>query len=130
MMTNGAIAPPMEEPLSNNAVARARSRFGNHSETALVAAGQLADSPRPSRKRNPAKLFQPVASEVSIETTEYQKTGDGPKGNIGYPARLHEIDHFIAVLKQTARRIEPAQFDGIEAALRQARTDLGLDRGP
>ena len=57
-------------------------------------------------------------------------TADGPKGNIGYPARLHEIDHFIAVLKQTARRIEPAQFDGIEAALRQARTDLGLDRGP
>src|SRR5206468_12685535 len=74
MMTNGAIAPPMEEPLSNNAVASPRSRFGNHSETALVAAGQLADSPKPSRQRNPAKLFQPVASEVSIETTEYQMT--------------------------------------------------------
>src|SRR5262245_51370658 len=74
MMINGAIAPPTDEPLSNNAVAKARSRFGNHSETALVAAGQLADSPTPSRKRNPAKLFQPVASEVSIETAEYQRT--------------------------------------------------------
>src|SRR5580704_1916683 len=74
MITNGAIAPPMEEPLSNNAVASPRSRLGNHSETALVAAGQLADSPKPSRKRNPAKLFQPVPSAVSIETTEYQMT--------------------------------------------------------
>src|SRR5213080_1465599 len=74
MITKGAIAPPMDEPLSNNAVASPRSHFGNHSETALVAAGQLADSPKPSRKRNPAKLFQPVASEVSIETTEYQMT--------------------------------------------------------
>jgi hypothetical protein len=31
-------------------------------------------------------------------------------------------------LKQTARKAEPAQLDRIEAALRQARTDLGLDR--
>ena len=46
----------MDEPLSNRAVASARSRFGNHSETAFVAAGQFADSPAPSRKRNVAKL--------------------------------------------------------------------------
>ena len=46
----------MDDPLSNSAVAKARSRFGNHSETALVAAGQLADSPAPSKKRNVAKL--------------------------------------------------------------------------
>jgi hypothetical protein len=66
----GAIAPPMEEPLSKNAVAKARSRLGNHSETALVAAGQLADSPAPSKKRNPAKLKKLLASDVSIDTTE------------------------------------------------------------
>jgi len=50
------MAPPMDEPLSNSAVASARSRFGNHSETALVAPGQLADSAIPSRVRNVAKL--------------------------------------------------------------------------
>src|ERR1700680_1338174 len=51
----GATAPPIEEPLSNSAVASARSRFGNHSETAFVAAGQLADSPAPNKKRKSAK---------------------------------------------------------------------------
>src|SRR5262245_11163070 len=73
-MMNGAIAPPMEDPLSKSAVASPRSRFGNHSDTALVAPGQFADSPAPSKKRNPAKLYQPLASEVSIETIEYQVT--------------------------------------------------------
>jgi thioredoxin-related protein len=52
---------------------------------------------------------------------------DGPKGNIGYPAEPHEIEHFLAMLKQTARKMGPGQFDRIEAALRQARKDLGLD---
>ena len=52
----GEIAPPSEDPLSKIAVASPRSRLGNHSDTALVAAGQLADSPAPSRKRNPEKL--------------------------------------------------------------------------
>ncbi len=57
-------------------------------------------------------------------------TSDGPKGNIGYPGEPHEIEHFIAMLKQTARKLEPAQLDRVEAALRQARVDLGLDRRP
>src|SRR6266851_9035643 len=71
---NGAMAPPTEDPLSKNAVARARSRFGNHSETALVAPGQLADSPVPSKNRKPMKLYFPPAKEVSIATTEYHVT--------------------------------------------------------
>ena len=54
-------------------------------------------------------------------------TSDGPKGNIGYPAQPHEIEHFLAMLKQTARKMGPGQLDQIEAALRQARKDLGLD---
>src|SRR6185503_5194579 len=66
MTSNGAMAPPIDEPLSNRATAQPRSRFGNHSETALVAAGQFADSPAPSRKRKAAKLRKPIASEVSI----------------------------------------------------------------
>src|SRR5215472_8168347 len=68
----GATAPPIDEPLSYNAVARPRSRFGNHSETALLAPGQFADSPAPSRKRNKAKLESPFASDVNSETREYQ----------------------------------------------------------
>src|SRR6267142_2174761 len=70
----GATAPPTEEPLSYNAAASPRSRFGNHSETALLAPGQLADSPAPSRKRNKAKLERPFAREVKTETIEYQVT--------------------------------------------------------
>ena len=37
-------------------------------------AGQLADSPNPSGNRNPAKLMKPIATDVSIETREYQRT--------------------------------------------------------
>src|SRR5579864_317868 len=70
----GATAPPIDEPLSNNAVARPRSVLGNHSETALVAAGQLADSPAPSKKRNPAKPAKPRANAVDMDTTEYHAT--------------------------------------------------------
>src|SRR5215203_3061344 len=70
----GAIAPPIEEPLSNSATAQPRSFFGNHSATAFVAAGQLADSPAPSRKRNTAKLRRPTASDVNIAAIEYQMT--------------------------------------------------------
>src|SRR5205807_3183004 len=73
-MRKGAIAPPTDEPLSYNAAASPRSRLGNHSETALLAPGQLADSPAPSRKRNRAKLQSPFASEVIRETTEYHVT--------------------------------------------------------
>src|SRR5919106_3444865 len=70
----GATAPPMDEPLSNSATAQPRSFFGNHSATALVAAGQFADSPAPSRKRKNAKLRSPPASEVNIAAIEYQMT--------------------------------------------------------
>ena len=41
----GATAPPIAEPLSNNATAMPRSLAVNHSETALVAPGQFAASP-------------------------------------------------------------------------------------
>ncbi len=52
----GATAPPIDDPLSNSATAQARSRSGNHSETALAAPGQPADSPAPS---NPRKTRKP-----------------------------------------------------------------------
>src|SRR5215813_10964648 len=72
--STGATAPPIEEPLSKSATAQPRSFLGNHSATAFVAAGQLADSPAPSRKRKNAKLRKPPASDVSIAAIEYQMT--------------------------------------------------------
>src|SRR6185312_3516971 len=45
-------------------------------------------------------------------------TSDGPKGNIGYPAKPEEIEHFIAMLKKVARKIEPAQIESIEKSLK------------
>src|SRR5215813_8381052 len=64
----------MEEPLSKRAAAKPRSLFGNHSETAFVAPGQLADSPAPSKDRKIAKLRKPFAREVQMETKEYHNT--------------------------------------------------------
>ena len=64
------MAPPIDEPLSKSAVANPRSLFGNHSDTALVAAGQFADSPAPSKNRKKEKLYRPRASGVSIDTSE------------------------------------------------------------
>src|SRR4051812_31891337 len=71
---NGAIAPPIADPLSNSATAQPRSDFGNHSETVLVAPGQLAASPDPRRKRKNMKLLRPTAIEVIAAATEYQET--------------------------------------------------------
>ncbi len=68
------MAAPIDEPLSNRATAQPRSRRGNHSDTALVAAGQLAASPAPSRNRKPQKLKRPLDSDVSMAATEYQTT--------------------------------------------------------
>src|ERR1700719_1123052 len=76
----GAMAPPTAEPLSKMATARPRSDFGNHSETAFVAPGQLAASPAPSKNRKAAKLLRPVAREVATATPEYQSTAkDNPR---------------------------------------------------
>src|SRR6185436_12247098 len=74
MTSSGAIAPPIDEPLSKRATAHPRSRLGNHSLTALVAAGQLAASPAPSRKRSEQKLAKPLAQEVTVAIVEYQST--------------------------------------------------------
>ena len=52
---SGVSSAPMFVPELNNPVAKARSRFGNHSATTLIAAGKLPASPRPSRKRAPMK---------------------------------------------------------------------------
>jgi thioredoxin-related protein len=43
---------------------------------------------------------------------------DGPKGNIGYPFAPEEIAHFMGMLRKTVRKIEPAQVEAIEQALK------------
>src|SRR5271154_663702 len=79
MTITGAIAPPTADPLSKIATASPRSDFGNHSETAFVAPGQLPPSPAPSRNRNIAKLRRPTAAAVAIATSEYHSTAsDSP----------------------------------------------------
>lgn len=45
-------------------------------------------------------------------------TSDGPKGNVGFPAEPHEIEHFIDMLKSNAKRITAEQLDSLEAALK------------
>ena len=70
-----ATMPPIDDPLSNSATAQPVSFFGNHSDTAFVAPGQLPASPRPERNLNPAKLFRPPANPaVSHAAREYQTT--------------------------------------------------------
>jgi thioredoxin-related protein len=53
-------------------------------------------------------------------------TSDGPKGNIGYPAEPQEIEHFIGMLKQTARKLDAGRLKQVEEALRKGRAELGL----
>jgi uncharacterized protein YyaL (SSP411 family) len=43
---------------------------------------------------------------------------DGPKGNVGYPVEPHEIEHFLAMLNQSRRQIEPEQVAAIEEVLK------------
>lgn len=45
-------------------------------------------------------------------------TADGPDGNIGFPVKPAEIEHFGRMLRQTAQRLTAAQIAQIEQALR------------
>lgn len=50
--------------------------------------------------------------------------GDGPQGNIGYPVEPLEIDHFIGMLKKTARKLGPEQIDEIRKDLEKRAKEL------
>jgi thioredoxin-related protein len=45
---------------------------------------------------------------------------NGPKGNIGYPAAPEEIAHFMAMLKKSAQKMDAADMEAIEKALKAA----------
>jgi thioredoxin-related protein len=47
-------------------------------------------------------------------------TADGPDGNIGYPFKPREIDHFLATVKSQGRRIEDRQVDQLRRSLEEA----------
>jgi thiol-disulfide isomerase/thioredoxin len=51
-------------------------------------------------------------------------SGDGPQGNIGYPVEPHEIDHFIGMLKKTARKLGPGEIDEIRKDLEKRAKEL------
>ena len=66
---SGAMIAPMLVPELKMPVARARSDFGNHSATVLIAAGKLPDSPRPRPKRAAPKVSALVARPCDIAAT-------------------------------------------------------------
>ncbi|MBI1850280.1 MAG: thioredoxin family protein [Planctomycetes bacterium] len=44
-------------------------------------------------------------------------TSDGPKGNIGFPSQPEEIDHFISMMKKSAKNLGDADIDKLRASL-------------
>jgi uncharacterized protein YyaL (SSP411 family) len=55
-------------------------------------------------------------------------TSDGPKGNIGYPGTPEGIEHFIVMLKKAARKLDRAQIEMVEAALKAERIPLFITK--
>jgi thioredoxin-related protein len=54
---------------------------------------------------------------------------DGPKGNIGFPYEPEEIEHFVGMLKQTARKLNATQFEQFAEGLRKSRAEIERHRG-
>src|ERR1039458_6214610 len=69
---SGARIAPAFDPELKTPVANARSRFGNHSATVLMAAGKLPASPKPSRKRAQPKPIADAASACSMAAMLHQ----------------------------------------------------------
>jgi thioredoxin-related protein len=53
---------------------------------------------------------------------------DGPKGNIGFPYEPEEIEHFVGMLKQTARKLNAAHIEQVAEGLRKSRTEIDRER--
>jgi thiol-disulfide isomerase/thioredoxin len=45
-------------------------------------------------------------------------TSEGPKGNIGFPDKDYEIEHFFSILHTTAKGITPAEIEVLTKALK------------
>ncbi len=42
----------------------------------------------------------------------------GPRGNVGFPAVPHEVDHFVGMLKTAAPRLTAAELESLRKAFR------------
>ena len=47
-------------------------------------------------------------------------TSDGPKGNVGFPAQPHEIEHFRTMLEKTKRKLTDADVGTLITSLEDA----------
>jgi thioredoxin-related protein len=54
---------------------------------------------------------------------------DGPKGNIGFPYEPEEIEHFVGMLKQTARKLTAKQIEQVAEGLRKSWAEIERQRG-
>jgi thioredoxin-related protein len=72
------------------------------------------------------KLYQPSTSGgipwFAVLDTKGKSlaTSDAPDGNIGYPAKPKEIDHFLSMIKGQGRRIDDRQLDQLRKSLEEA----------
>src|SRR5271157_6131518 len=67
-------AAPMREPLSKMLDATPRSLSGNHFEATLAIDGYAPASPTPSSRRQPKRVANPRAAEVSAVNTDHKTT--------------------------------------------------------
>ncbi len=51
-------------------------------------------------------------------------TSDGPKGNIGCPVEPHEIEHFLAMIRKTAKNLSAGEIFSLDQALRETARKL------
>jgi thioredoxin-related protein len=56
-------------------------------------------------------------------------TADGRGGNIGYPYRPEEIDHFLATVKSTSRKIDGEQIEKLHQSLAEAAERIAKKTG-
>ena len=96
--TKGAATmPPIPDPLSKIATATPRSPAGNHSETALVADGQLPASPVPSRNRAAQKDQSPRQRECDIAATDQNAANNAMPQRTPMRSTIHPETNCITV---------------------------------
>jgi thioredoxin-related protein len=84
------------------------------------------DIDRMTGGKNLQKRYQPASSGgipwFAILDVQGKSlvTSDGPRGNIGYPGEPEGIDHFLAMVKGQARRIDAGQLGQLRKSLEQA----------
>lgn len=48
-------------------------------------------------------------------------SSDGPKGNCGYPVLPHEVDHFLKMMRTTAKKMNKKQLEVLKRDLEEYR---------